>query len=390
MVHRCPCLWALLSDRRRHPCHEVLELGCVARESLHGYPRALAIRRGSDWPGKHLKKDDAEAVDITARIPRPSLPRLGWDVPRRTANAAPSGIKGPRQTKIGEHRSGRLVRVTTENHDVGLLDVAVHDGSVVQERQAFQALSEEPPPPVLCQVHSLARRVLQKVREVASEAGLVHEVVVAGVLEHLERFRDVLAVQAFHQAVFGNDLVQSSCILARLLVHLHAVLRCAPSALGAQVRDALTATPKLVDHLIPGLRHGRNGHVGAGRAAELGVLLPEELPEHPFRLMRVKRAVMVEVEPLPKSVQSIEKMAREPQLRGHHLRKLQHVVSVKLHSAMLVVLQLDLVETLVDNVASDRALQVALYVLHGLLEPLLRGAHCRVRRHREQAAARSW
>jgi hypothetical protein len=60
-----------------------------------------------------------------------------------------SGAHGLGNTKVNENNLWSY-EVLSLDHQISLLDVAMHHGMLVHERQRLEALPEQTPPPVWC------------------------------------------------------------------------------------------------------------------------------------------------------------------------------------------------------------------------------------------------
>mmetsp|Transcript_46715 Transcript_46715/g.130058 ORF Transcript_46715/g.130058 Transcript_46715/m.130058 type:complete len:268 (-) Transcript_46715:770-1573(-) len=183
--------------RQRHllrSAPKVLEpCGGRAQDAGHGAVRAWNL------PDHQLEEDDSEAEDVAAWVPRAGLPRLRRNVAGSAANPPVLSDEGRRETEVDEDGSRTREGVLPRDHDVRLLDVAMHHGVVVQIIQARQALLEDATPPFFAHVNVVVEGGLPQLRQISPVVGFVHEVEIRAVLEDLVSLRDVLVVQVLHQ-----------------------------------------------------------------------------------------------------------------------------------------------------------------------------------------------
>ena len=94
-------------------------------------------------PGEHLVEDDAEAVEIGARVERLALRLLGTHVVRRAAQhagarAAVAGQQAARQAEVDEHHAAVVAQ-----HDVRRLQIAMDDAGLVHHLERARDFLEE-------------------------------------------------------------------------------------------------------------------------------------------------------------------------------------------------------------------------------------------------------
>merc|ERR1719353_104560 len=97
---------------------------------------------------QQLHHHHTHGEDVATGIPLSSLHCLRWHIARSAACATIIlRCHCLRHTKVDEHRLGLCV-VFSAQHDVGLLDIAVHHALLVHERERLETLPEDTSPPV--------------------------------------------------------------------------------------------------------------------------------------------------------------------------------------------------------------------------------------------------
>mmetsp|Transcript_38766 Transcript_38766/g.91015 ORF Transcript_38766/g.91015 Transcript_38766/m.91015 type:complete len:209 (-) Transcript_38766:665-1291(-) len=134
------------------------------------------------------------------------------------------------------------------DHDIRLLEVAVHDPMIVDVNHSFQDLSEDLPQPLVRRLHVVLRCLVHQVREVATEIGLGYQVHVLRVLKDVQHPGDGRMVQASENVHFLLQVVESQ-LCAGLREEFDDSLWTAPGLLFGEVHGALSSSTQLLQEL---------------------------------------------------------------------------------------------------------------------------------------------
>mmetsp|Transcript_5277 Transcript_5277/g.16996 ORF Transcript_5277/g.16996 Transcript_5277/m.16996 type:complete len:464 (-) Transcript_5277:416-1807(-) len=273
--------------------HDVLN----SQATLHEDPARGADRSGAsgrDLVDHHLHDRDAHAEDVAPGEPRAGVQSLGRDVARRAArHAVRLRRHGTRDAKVDQDDLG-AEEVACLQHDVRLLDVAMHHGLLMHEGEALEALPQDAPEPRLGHRHALGSSTRLEGHEVTPMVGLAHHVVELGVLEELEDVRNPLAAQLLQRLELLLQLLEARRAHLRLLQALDAHLLA--KLVRGQLDYALATSPQLLRHYVASLLWSLHGHVNMGVVeSELFAVLPEVEFDQLVSLVDLQHSVAVKV-----------------------------------------------------------------------------------------------
>mmetsp|Transcript_8247 Transcript_8247/g.18464 ORF Transcript_8247/g.18464 Transcript_8247/m.18464 type:complete len:220 (+) Transcript_8247:726-1385(+) len=147
-----------------------------------------------------LEEDDAHAENISFGIPVLCLPGLRRNISSSATTSTGGRKEAFGQTKIDENQT-RLFTIGACDHDVLLLDVAMHDCLRMEVLQSVQTLLEDYPPPVLTHRQALIMCSFAQLGQITSKVGFVDQVEEFAVLEDLEGFSHIQMAEILHQSV---------------------------------------------------------------------------------------------------------------------------------------------------------------------------------------------
>mmetsp|Transcript_56640 Transcript_56640/g.132914 ORF Transcript_56640/g.132914 Transcript_56640/m.132914 type:complete len:239 (-) Transcript_56640:1436-2152(-) len=154
---------------------------------------------------EHLEHHDTQGKDISSRKPLLFAKRLRRYVARCAAKLVLiNSTHGFVDTEV-HHNNVRLMIVCVFEHQVGLLDITMHDCILMHENQGLKALFEESAPPIL--VHGRTRRLHAAAQhlEVSSFADIAHQVVRKVILEDLIHLGYSPAANKLHSSKLGQQ-----------------------------------------------------------------------------------------------------------------------------------------------------------------------------------------
>mmetsp|Transcript_107166 Transcript_107166/g.341374 ORF Transcript_107166/g.341374 Transcript_107166/m.341374 type:complete len:320 (-) Transcript_107166:64-1023(-) len=193
--------------------------------------------------GAHRKDHDPDREDVTLRRPQTLVPDLRRHVAWGAAWMGPRGeLVGER--KVDDYDLRPFPVGGASDHDIGLLQVAVHDVVSVQEGNTLEDLQHDVREPRLVHDNAGIYRLAHGGREVTPKVRLLHDVDVGLILEDLEDVGDQRMLDFHEKLELAGDVLH--CIVgARLVIHLQNNLPVVLGIVPAEEDGALATLAKL-------------------------------------------------------------------------------------------------------------------------------------------------